>query len=82
MVHFVYTEDGGKDAVFGFVSHSQWDEFPKDLTALAQPEQRWVLVKYSMTRRGLSGKAFMSKQFYAMAERLTEPLRIVGCASS
>ncbi len=66
MVSLAYIEDGRNDAILGFISHSQWDEFPKDLRERVDIQNRWVLVKYSMDKKDF-GTIFMSKELYELA---------------
>lgn len=65
LVKLVYSEDGGNDVVFGWVSHSQWEEFPDEKYQVGS-NHRWVIVKYSMDRRDVQGKLWMSRQLYEL----------------
>ena len=65
MVNLVYLEDGGNDVVLGFISHNQWDEFPKDLRERVEVQNRFVLVRYSINKKDF-GNVFMSKELYEL----------------
>lgn len=68
MTKLVYVDDGD-DVVFGFVSHSQWEEFPQVLQHPVGSDRRWVLVKYAMFRRN-RGMVFMSNEVYALTRTI------------